>query len=246
MKRRQIIIGLLLATFVGLASSAAESKDKLKVLVVTGGHGFEREPFLKMFSDNPDITFTNAAHAARSATAYGREDFLSYDVVVLYDMMQTITDSQKEQFKSLIDKGVGLVVLHHAIGSYPEWTEYERIIGGRYTEPDPNKPGTVTEAVGWKHDETVPVVIVAREHPITAGLKDFTIHDEIYWGYRVQPDVTPLITTTHPKSGKPLGWCRTHGRSRVVYLQLGHGPEAFNNENYRRLLRQSIRWTAGK
>jgi type 1 glutamine amidotransferase len=90
----------------------------------------------------------------------------------------------------------------------------------------------------------VPVVIVAKDHPITAGLKDFTIHDEIYWGYRVQPDVTPLITTTHPKSGKPLGWCRTEGKSRVVYLQLGHGPEAFNDANYRKLLAQSIRWTA--
>ena len=246
MKLVQIIIGLLLATFVGLASRAAESNAKLKVLVVTGGHGFDREPFFKMFSDNPDITFTNAAHAAKSATAYERDDFLSYDVVVLYDMMRNITEPQRAQFNALIEKGIGLVVLHHAIGSYPNWPEYEQIIGGRYTEPDPNKPGMVTEAVGWKHDETVPVVIVSRGHPITAGLEDFTIHDEIYWGYRVLPDVTPLITTTHPKSGKPLGWCRTHGKSRVVYLQLGHGPEAFNNGNYRKLLRQSIRWTAGK
>jgi type 1 glutamine amidotransferase len=60
----------------------------------------------------------------------------------------------------------------------------------------------------------------------------------------VQPDVTPLITTTHSKSGKPLGWCRTEGKSRVVYLQLGHGPEAFNNENYRKLVAQSIRGQA--
>ena len=60
----------------------------------------------------------------------------------------------------------------------------------------------------------------------------------------MQPNVTPLITTTHAKSGKPLGWSRTQGNSRVVYLQLGHGPEAFNNENYRKLVAQSIRWTA--
>jgi type 1 glutamine amidotransferase len=56
--------------------------------------------------------------------------------------------------------------------------------------------------------------------------------------------VTPLITTTHPKSGKPLGWTRTQGKSRVVFLQLGHGKEAFNDGNYRKLLAQSIRWTA--
>ena len=225
---------------------AAENDGRTKVLVVTGGHDFAKEPFFKMFMDNAAITFIAAAHARTNATAYERDDFLSYNVVVFYDMMRNITDRQKAQFNSLIKKGVGLVVLHHAIVAYPDWPDYERIIGGRYTEPDPSKPGTVTEAVGWRHDEIVPVVIVAKDHPITAGLKDFTIHDEIYWGYRVQPDVTPLITTTHPKSGKPLGWCRTEGKSRVVYLQLGHGPEAFNDTSYRKLLEQSIRWAAKK
>ena len=244
MKTIHTICVMLLAMLAGIASSAAEGNMKLKVLVVTGGHGFEQEPFFKMFKDNPDITFTHAEHAKTNATVYERSDLLNYDVVVLYDMPKNITEEQKVKFLSLFEKGTGLVVLHHALVSYAEWPEYERIIGGRYPEPDPKKPGTVTEKAGYQHDVEVPVVIVAKGHPITAGLKDFTIHDEIYWGYRVQPDVTPLITTTHAKSGKPLGWCRTQGKSRVVYLQLGHGPEAFNNENYRKLVAQSIRWTA--
>ncbi len=235
---------LMLATLVTIACVAVEPAAKIKVLVVTGGHGFEQEPFFKIFQDNPEITFTHAEHAQANATVYERGDLSSYDVVVLYDMAKNITEEQKAKFLSLFDQGAGLVVLHHALVSYPDWPEYEKIIGGRYPEPDPNKPGTVTEKAGYQHDVEVPVVIVAKDHPITAGLKDFTIHDEIYWGYRVQPDVTPLITTTHAKSGKPLGWCRTQGKSRVVYLQLGHGPEAFNNENYRKLVAQSIHWTA--
>ena len=244
MKPIQTFCALLLATLTGLASLAGESDPKLKVLVVTGGHGFDQEPFFKMFTDNPGIAFTHAEHAKTNATAYERTDLLSYDAVVLYDLPQNLTEEQKAKFLALFDNGVGLVVLHHALASYQQWPDYEKIIGGRYVEPDPNKPGTVTEKVGWKHDEEIPVVIVATNHPITAGLKDFTIHDEIYWGFRMSKDVTPLITTTHPKSGKPLGWCRMQGKSRVVYLQLGHGPEAFNNENYRKLVAQSIRWTA--
>ncbi|HZO85904.1 MAG TPA: ThuA domain-containing protein, partial [Verrucomicrobiae bacterium] len=144
---------------------------------------------------------------------------------------------------SLFERGIGLVVLHHALCAYQQWPEYERIIGGRYAEPG-NKPGVVTEAVGYEHDVDVPVKILARDHPVTAGLKDFTIHDEIYWGFRVGGDVTPLLTTTHPKSGKPLGWARTEGKSRVVFIQLGHGPEAFENSNYRKLVAQSIAWVA--
>jgi len=244
MKRIPASCILIIVTFVGFATFAADRDAKLNVLVITGGHGFEEQPFFKMFTDNKDITFTHAEHAKTSATAYERSDLLNYDVVVLYDLAKEITENQKEKVLSLFEKGIGLVVLHHALVSYPNWPQFERIRGGRYVEPDPDKPGTVTEKVGWKHDEEVPVVIVATNHPVTAGLKDFMIHDEIYWGYRVSKDVTPLITTTHPKSGKPLGWCRTEGKSRVVYLQLGHGPEAFNNENYRRLVAQSIRWTA--
>jgi type 1 glutamine amidotransferase len=133
--------------------------------------------------------------------------------------------------------------LHHALVSYQDWPEYERIIGGRYPE-EKGKSGVVTAEVGYQHDVDIPVTIVAKNHPITAGMSDFTIHDEIYWGFRVQPDIAPLITTTHPQSGKPLGWTRREGKSRIVYLQLGHGRTAFENANYRRLVAASIRWVA--
>ena len=245
MKTFSILCAVIFGLMMSGRSPAAELDGRIKVLVVTGGHGFDEAPFFKMFSDNPEITFTAAAHSKTNASVYDRDDLLSYDVVVLYDMAQNITDAQRAKFMALFDKGIGLVVLHHALVSYQHWPEYEKIIGGRYQEPDPNKAGKVTEAVGWKHDEEIPVVIVATNHPVTAGLKDFTIHDEIYWGYRVGSDVTPLITTTHPKSGKPLGWARTQGKSRVVYLQLGHGKEAFENENYRKLVAQGIQWAAG-
>ncbi|MDB6110694.1 MAG: hypothetical protein JWR69_2444 [Pedosphaera sp.] len=224
---------------------AAESGTPIKVLLITGGHGFEQEPFFKVFKDNPEITLTAAAHSNTNAAAYDRDDLLSYDVVVLYDMVKTITEAQQARFQSLFNKGVGLVVLHHALVSYQHWPEYEKTIGGKYPEAD-GRSGAVTSETGFKHDEEVPIVIVAKEHPVTAGLKDFTIHDEIYWGFTVRPDATTLITTTHPKSGKPLAWCRTQGKSRVVYLQLGHDHLAYENPNYQKLVANSIRWTAKK
>jgi uncharacterized protein len=241
---RILLAALAVAAFaVSAQPSTARAEDvpaKLRVLLVTGGHGFEVEPFFKVFTDNPDIAFTPAKHN-KDADAYDRDDLLSYDVVVLYDMPKTITEAQKARFLSLFDKGTGVVVLHHALVAYQDWPEYEQIIGGRYPE-EKGQAGAVTPEVGYQHDVDIPIVIVAKDHPITAGLADFTIHDEIYWGFRVGADVTPLITTTHPKSGKPLAWTRLQGKSRLVYLQLGHGPSAYDDPNYRRLLAQSIRW----
>jgi type 1 glutamine amidotransferase len=241
--RIQILCTLLLTVSAGIISFPAEAGPKIKVLLVTGGHGFEKEPFFQVFKNNLEISFTHAAHATTNATVYEREDLLTYDVVALYDMPKEITEAQKAGFLSLLEKGVGLVVLHHALVSYQHWPEYERIIGGRYPEED-GKSGAVTEQVGYQHDVEVPMIIVTKDHPITAGMKDFTIHDEIYWGYRVGSDVTPLITTTHPKSGKPLAWTRTEKNSRIVYLQSGHDHSAYENPNYRQLVARSIRWVA--
>jgi len=236
----------LLFITLALAHCAVFAADaRIKVMLVTGGHGFATNQFLRVFEENPAITFTNVVQANTSSTAYDHEDLLSYDCLVLYDMVQNITDAQKARFLSLFDKGVGLVVTHHALVSYQAWPEFERVIGGTYPEPQ-DKKGKVTPELGYEHDVEVPVVILAKEHPITAGLKDFQITDEIYWGFRTRPDVTPLITTTQPKSGKPLAWYRTEKNSRVVYLQLGHGPSACNDANYRKLLAQSIRWAARK
>jgi type 1 glutamine amidotransferase len=233
---------LLFVWWAGAASPADSAK--LKVLVVTGGHGFQRDGFFKVFSENPDITFTEAKQG-KTSEAYDREDLLTHDAIVLYDMVQNITDAQKAKFLALFEKGVGLVVMHHALVSYQGWPEFERIIGGTYPEPQDRK-GKVTPELGYEHDVQVPVQIVAKNHPVTAGLGDFTIHDEIYWGFRTRADVTPLLTTTHPKSGKPLMWTRREKKSRVIYLQLGHGPEAFANPNYRKLVAQSIQFVANQ
>ena len=232
---------LLLAGLVTGQAPAAETA-KLKVLVVTGGHGFPQQPFLQVFQDNPAIGFTHAEHTKGTADVYNRTDLASYAVVVLYDMPRGITEAQKASFLALLDRGAGLVVTHHALCSFPAWPEYERIIGGRYVEKP--KPGAAPGGTpsGYQHDEEVPVVVGGKRHPITAGLSNFTIHDEIYWNFRVGTDVTPLLTTTHPKSGNPLAWCRTERKSRVVYLLLGHDEVAYANPNYRRLLANAIQW----
>lgn len=236
-----LVLGAFLSCSIGTRALAAE--QKLKVLLVTGGHGFATNHFFRVFAENSEIAFTNVIQSAASSTVYDRADLLSYDCVVLYDMVQNITEAQKARFLSLFDKGVGLVVTHHALVSYQGWPEFERIIGGTYPESQ-DKKGKVTPELGYEHDVELPVVIVAKDHPITAGLKDFTLTDEIYWGFRTRADVTPLLTTTHAKSGKPLAWFRSEKNSRVVYLQSGHGPSAYQNPNYRQFLAQSIRWAS--
>jgi type 1 glutamine amidotransferase len=230
---------LVLLCAAALAAGGAEPA-KLRLLILTGGHGYPKEAFFRMFAENPEVAFTHVEHTKGTADGWERADLAAADVVVLYDMPPAITPAQQERMRSLFARGTGLVVLHHALVSEHKWDDYERIIGGIY--PVKGSPGA--EASGYRHDVDIPVVVANRDHPITAGLQDFTVHDEIYWGFRVGADVTPLLTTTHPESGKPLAWSRTEGKSRVVYLQLGHGQPCMDNPHYRDFLGRSLRWAA--
>jgi hypothetical protein len=226
-----------------LAPAAFTAQATTRLLIITGGHAFETEPFFKVFHDNAAFSVTVAEHAGATATAWERDDLATFDVVVLYDMPRSITPAQQAKMRSLFERGTGLLVLHHALVSFQDWPDYERIIGGRYPEPPGGQP-PVSDKVGYEHDVEVPVTILDAGHPITAGLKDFVIHDEIYWGFRVGADVHPLLGTTHTRAGKPLMWTRVEGRSRVVFLQLGHDRQAFGNPNFRELVARSIRWAA--
>jgi len=232
---------LALVCTVAAIASAADTPAKIRTLIFTGGHGFTKEPFFRIFRDNPEIDFTAVAHTAGTADGWERADLTAAEVVVLYDMPKVITPAQQERLRSLFARGTGLVVLHHALVSEHNWPDYERIIGGAYPT---GQPASGAPAVGYRHDVEIPVVVATPGHPITAGFKNFTVRDEIYWGYRVGADVTPLLTTTHPESGKPLAWCRTEGKSRVVYLQLGHGLPCYDDPHYRDFLARCLRWAA--
>src|SRR3954447_14835320 len=189
-----VTLNIFLALWLGFESPAspATQPGKIKVLVVTGGHGFKPAPFFKLFDDNPQVAYTTCAED-KSAEAYDRADLLSFDVIVLYDFQRELSDAQKAKFLALFDKGVGVIVLHHALLSYQNWPEYERIAGGKYLLDNETAGGVITPASTYQGNVDIAVEVVANDHPVTAGLRDFTVHDEIYRGVRTGADIVPLL-----------------------------------------------------
>jgi type 1 glutamine amidotransferase len=182
-------------------------KKELKVAVITGGHGFEREPFFKMFDQMDGIHYTETPQKDHSELF---EDIRGwdYDVMVFYNMTQNISPKRRKNFLKLLDKGIGVVALHHTMGAYQEWPEFKKIIGTK--------------------------------------MNDFTIHDETYKNCWFDDENQVLLTTDHPTSDKTIGWVREHGNAKVCTIQLGHDSKAYGNNNYPRLVRRAILWTAGK
>jgi type 1 glutamine amidotransferase len=62
----------------------------------------------------------------------------------------------------------------------------------------------------------------------------------------ISPDVKVLLETGHPDNDRPVAWIGPYQKSRVVYIQFGHGRSTHENPAYRQLVRNAILWTAGK
>ncbi|MEP0842719.1 MAG: DUF1080 domain-containing protein [Phycisphaerae bacterium] len=221
--------------------SAPPRDNKLRVLVVTGGHDFEHDEFFKVFTGHPDMTFREAVQPqAQEWFAPARAG--EYDVMVWYDMWQQMDETGRNNLVALLEKGKPLVALHHAIGSYQDWPEALAIRGGRYViEPRPGEQGS-----SFLHDQKFRVHVADPRHPITRFMKDFDIEDEAYKNLQVLPGLHALLTVEHPRNDRLIAWTHRYGKSPVAYIQLGHDGKAFRNPHYRRLVAQAIRWAAGR
>jgi len=180
-------------------------------------------------------------------------------------------DSFKTHFRELLNQGHGFVFLHHAIAGWPAWPEYGDTVGGRFLySPDTVRDRPCLDS-GYRHDVTHTVSVLA-EHPVTEGIPaQFEITDELYLYEVFEDEVEPLLSSNHrfeadnfysaakvvvegkmfnndgwehPPGSQLIGWTKTVGKSRIVYLQCGDSPSAYNNPHYRRLLKNAIAWVS--
>jgi type 1 glutamine amidotransferase len=84
------------------------------------------------------------------------------------------------------------------------------------------------------------------KHPITARLGAMHLWDETYKGMWISPEVKVLLRTDNPTSDGPVAWISPYSKSRVVYIELGHGETAHLYTLYRTLVQDAIRWSAGR
>jgi type 1 glutamine amidotransferase len=215
------------------SEGATAAGGPLRVLVVSGGHRFAKEPFQAVFSGFTDMQCT-FVEEAKTAEAFEDIGNWSYQAIVLYNYMKKPSAQQQENFLSLLDRGVGLVILHHAIYGYRPWPEFQKIVG----------------VTCWldkaKDGFDLKIHVEDPQHPITRGLADFQIHDEVYHGHDVLPGVHVLLTTDDPANSRPIAWVHKYRNSPVCYFQLGHDEKAYTQPEFPQILGQAIRWSAGR
>ena len=232
----------LFVMFSNISVIAQKNKEPVRVLLITGGHDFEKEPFYEFINSLSGISVKEAKHPD-ALKMFRPENRALYDVVLFYDMPKTISEEEKNDFIDCLKAGKGIVVWHHAYCSYQDWDEYQTIIGGRYhEEPWIDTNGIKQPASSYKYNVQIRAKVADKKHPVTKGIKDFDIIDEAYGNGSVNPNVHVLLTTDNPYSTPSIAWTNQYGKSKVVTILLGHDKQAWTNSNFAKLLRQSIMW----
>jgi hypothetical protein len=214
---------------------ATRAASPVRILLVTGGHTFNPE-FYELFVNRPDLDVTVTGHP----DVYKSDFRDSTDVLVLYDLMPEMSQPRQNNLRAFLEAGRGLVVLHHAIADFPSWSWWtDEVVGGKYLEhAEPGHPAST-----YKHDEDL-YVTPTGQHPIIRGLGPMHFSDETYKGMVISPKVQVLLRTTNPTSDGPVAWIGPYKKSRVVYIQLGHGRFAHENPDYQELVHRAILWAA--
>uniref|UniRef100_A0A942T0W6 ThuA domain-containing protein n=1 Tax=Neobacillus citreus TaxID=2833578 RepID=A0A942T0W6_9BACI len=133
--------------------------------------------------------------------------------------------------RRLLASPVPLLALHVSSTSFAGDEDWERALGGVWvrgtTMHPPSGPCTVS--------------VVDADHPVTAGLADFTLDDERYSYQRVSPSVRVLVDHEYEGVRHPLVWVHERpGGGTTVYDGLGHAAASFASPEHRRLLAQAV------
>lgn len=166
------------------------------------------------------------------------EDLAKAEVVLLSGAAAW-TGAEGDRMDAHVQKGGGVVLVHDAITA-SGWVK--------------------GQPVRWAG--TVPLFFTppGREHPVTRGVSNFDVVDEMIHGLEVGPGATVLATTWSPNRKhmkgtdpqpyvygvSPVVWTEERGKGRIVYFVPGKNAETFKHPAIRTMLRRSLAWAAGK
>lgn len=156
----------------------------------------------------------------------------------------------KEAIEQLGETEQGIVMLHHAVAAFPQWEFWPELVG----IPHQDRAFALEQFWAAIEDgtvslETMHIGIADPEHPITHGLRAWSIRGET-WGPFVGdpgPECHVLLSTDHPGSAlKAMAWIHQFRNARVFCLQPGHDNDSYADPNFRTVLWRGIQWAAGR
>lgn len=250
---------------------AATPAPKLKVLIIDGQNNHKWDitsPVLKDALESSgafEVTFstTPPKKSPESAWANWNPDFSQYAVVVSNYNGEPWPEKVRAAFDVYVKQGGGFVSIHAANNSFPEWKEYNQMIGvggwgdrnevsgpwlyvkdGKlFRDKSPGNGG----AHGPQHEFVVE--IQTPSHPITRGLPTRWLHaqDELYSRLRGPAENIEVLASAKSDltaEQEPNLMVLKYGKGRVFHTTLGHADYSMLCRGFYETFQRGTEWAA--
>jgi uncharacterized protein len=243
-KTLNILFILLLLTISGVynASNASVNPSKkkpIRVLIVGGGSSHDFDKWFKV-EDVATLEmggFATAEYTSDPTTILSK--LPNIDVLYLANNQPIKDEATRKAIFAFADAGKGLILAHPAIWyNWNDWPEYNKLLVGGGSKGH-NKYGPFD------------VTITNTKHPVTKSVPaTFHLDDELYYFIADQSGsaLEILATSKAVDSDKvfPSIFIVKYAKARIVGLALGHDGASHTLEAYKTILRNAVKWAAGK
>lgn len=261
-----------IASFLLLASTVTLSAaDQIKVLIVDGQNNHKWDittPVLKHALESSgaftvDVSTSPPKGSPAEAWHAFKPDFTAYQAVVSNYNGEPWPQNVRDAFTKYVAAGGGFVSVHAANNSFPEWKEYNDMIGvggwgGRNEKSGPwlyVKDGKLFRdtsagnggAHGPQHEFIVE--IQNSDHPITRGLPKRWLHckDELYSKLRGPAENVEILSSAKSdltSVQEPNNMVLKYQQGRVFHTTLGHADYSMLDRGFFTLLQRGTEWAA--
>ncbi len=232
----------------------ALQKPKFRALVLyeNGGHHIQYSNRAKIWLDDLAAKSSFAIDYIQNTDSIDDESLGKYQLFIQLDYPPYAwKDKAVTAFQNYIEQGRGgWIGFHHAsllgeFDGFPMWKWYSEFMGG----------------IRWKDYiatfARADVKVEDKRHPVMKGVPNsFPVMTEEWYTYDKSPrpnvhviacvDESSYQPDSKIKMGDhPVVWTNTKMKARNVYIFMGHSPDLFDNEAYKRLFRNAIFWAAG-
>ena len=180
-----------------------------------------------------------------------------FDAVVFQNASGDMLSTEQElAFQQWLEGGGGWLGIHAAgDGSHAGWSWYmEKLIGAEFT----------AHIMGPQFQNAT-VVLENQEHPALRDIPDIWEHEEEWYSWASSPRAGGFTILATVDEGSyspvqkfmgrerdlsmgdhPVVWSSCPGQGRAIYSAMGHQAKAFENPQYRKLLKNSLAWLLGE